>query len=77
LQGEYSGEREDVLNAARIQILLTVFSNPSVQSAAVTLNEDTIGNLGVSSSADASPADYVYTRAEMELYLQAHSYMYP
>jgi hypothetical protein len=77
LQGEYSGEREDVLNAARIQILLTVFSNPSVQSAAVTLNEDTIGNLGVSSSADASPADYVYTRAEMELYLQEHAYMYP
>ena len=66
-----------LLVAARMQILLTVFSNPSVQTATVTLNGDTIGNLGVSSSTDARPADYVYTRAEMELYLQEHAYMYP
>ncbi len=74
LQGEYSGESDEVLNAASMQILLTVFANPAVQSAAVTLNGDTIGNLGVSSSTNAKPADYVYTRAEMETYLREHAY---
>jgi len=74
LQGEYSGESDEVLNAASIQILLTVFANPSVQTAAVTLNGDTIGNLGVSSRANAKPADYEYTRAEMETYLIEHYY---
>ena len=74
LQGEYSGESDEVLVAARMQILLTVFANPAVQSAAVTLNGDTIGNLGVSSSTDAKPAAYVYTRAEMETYLIEHAY---
>jgi hypothetical protein len=76
LQGEYSGESDEVLNAARMQILLTVFANPSVQTATVTLNEDTIGNLGVSSSTDARPADYVYTRAEMETYMMEHYYSF-
>ena len=75
LQGEYSGESDEVLNAASLQILLTVFSNLSVQTAAVTLNGDTIGNLGVSSSTNARPADYVYTRAEMETYLKDHAYV--
>ena len=77
LQGEYSGKSDEMLNAASLQILLTVFSNPSVQTATVTLNGDTIGNLSLSSSTNARPADYVYTRAEMELYLQEHAYMYP
>ena len=74
LQGEYSGESDEVLSAASMQILLTVFANPSVQTAAVSLNGDTIGNLGVSSSTNAKPADYVYTRAEMETYLIEHAY---
>ena len=74
LQGEFSGEGDEVLNAASVQILLTVFANPAVQSAAITLNGDTIGNLGVSSSTSARPADYVYTRAEMETYLIEHYY---
>jgi len=74
LQGEYFGESDEVLSAASMQILLTVFANPSVQTAAVTLNGDTIGNLGVSSSTNAKPADYVYTRAEMETYLIEHYY---
>jgi len=76
LQGGYSGENDDVLSAARMQILLTVFANPSVQTAAVTLNGDTIGNLGVSSSTNAKPADYVYTRAELETYLIEHYYSF-
>ena len=77
LQGEYSGESDEVLVAARMQILLTVFANPAVQTATVTLNGDTIGNLGVSNSTDAKPADYVYTRAEMETYIKEHAYVLP
>ena len=77
LQGEYSGESNEVLNAASMQILLTVFANPAVQTAAVTLNGDTIGNLGVSSSTDARPVDYMYTRAEMETYLIEHAFREP
>lgn len=76
LQGEYSGASDEVLSAASMQILLTVFANLSVQTAAVTLNGDTIGNLGVSSSTNAKPADYVYTRAEMETYLIEHYYSF-
>ena len=76
LQGEYFGESDEVLSAARMQILLTVFANPSVQTAAVTLNGDTIGNLGVSSSTNSRPADYVYTRTEMETYLIEHYYSF-
>jgi hypothetical protein len=77
LQGEYVANSEEMLHAASMQILMTVFSNSTVQTAAVTLNGDTVGNLGVSDGANAKPADYVYTRAEMELYLQEHAYMYP
>ena len=76
LQGEYFGENDQVLSAASMQILLTVFANPSVQTAAVTLNGDTIGNLGLSNSTDARPAGYVYTRAEMEAYLIEYYYSF-
>jgi hypothetical protein len=55
-------------------ILLTVFANPAVQSAAVSLNEDTIGNL---CSIDVKPADYVFTRLEIETYLNENTYVTP
>ena len=58
-------------------ILLTVFANPAVQTAAVSLNEDTIANLGISDSRDAKPANYVFTRAEIETYLKEHAYVPP
>jgi hypothetical protein len=81
LQGEYyigeSHSRYVPLAEARMQILLTVFANPAVQSAAVSLNEDTIGNLGISRSENAKPADYVFTRAEIETYLQQQAYVTP
>ena len=74
LQAEYSiGEPSFSLDVcapfvgSRMLILLTVFANPAVQTAAVSLNEDTIANL---CSIDAKPADYVFTRAEMERYLK-------
>lgn len=77
LQGEYSGESDEVLGAASMQILLTVFTIPAVQTATITLNGDTIGNLGVSSSTNARSADYVYPRAEMETYVDEHAYVLP
>lgn len=77
LQGEYFGVGDVTLIAAGTQILMTVFANPSVQTATVTLNGDTIGNLGISNSMNAKPADYVFTRAEIETFIKEHAYVSP
>jgi hypothetical protein len=77
LQGEYFGVGDVTLIAARMQILMTVFANASVQTATVTLNGGTIGNLGVSNSMDAKPADYVFTRSEIETFINGHAYVSP
>jgi hypothetical protein len=77
LQGEYFGVGDVTLIAARMQILMTVFANPSVQTAIITLNGDTIGNMGVSISMEAKPADYVFTRAEIETFMNEHAYVSP
>lgn len=69
LQGEYFGVGDVTLIAASQQILLTVFANANVKSATVILNGDTIGNMGTSISLNAKPADYVFTRAEIEAYM--------
>ena len=78
LQGEYASAHPSAApETPRMQILLTVFANPAVQTAAVSFNEDTIANLGVSESGDAKPANYVFTRAEIEAYLKEHAYVAP
>lgn len=77
LQGEYFGVGDVTLLAASAQILMTVFADPSVQTATVTLNGDTIGNLGISNSMNAKSADYVFTRAEIETFIQEHAYVSP
>lgn len=77
LQGEYFGVGDVTLIAAGTQILMTVFANPSVQTATVTLNGDTIGNLGISNSMNAKPADYVFIRAEIETFIKEHAYVSP
>ena len=77
LQGEYFGVGDVTLIAASQQILLTVFANVSVQSATVTLNGDTIGNMGVSNSMNAKSADYAFTRTEIETYMIEHAYPAP
>ncbi len=69
LQGEYYGVGSVTLIAARMQILLTIFAHPAVETARVTLNGDTIGNLGIAHSLEAKPADYVFTRAEIEAFM--------
>jgi hypothetical protein len=77
LQGEYFGMGGAVLEAASMQILLTVFANSSMQTATVTLNGDTIGNLGISNSMNAKSANYVFTRAEIETFINEHAYVSP
>lgn len=77
LQGEYFGVGDVTLIAASQQILLTVFANANVQTATVTLNGDTVGNMGVSNSMHAKSADYVFTRAEIETYMSGHAYESP
>jgi hypothetical protein len=77
LQGEYFGVGDVTLIAASMQILMTVFANASVQTATVTLNGDTIGNLGVSNSMNAKPADYVFNRSEIETFMNEHAYVSP
>lgn len=69
LSGEISGAGDVVLIAARMQFLLTVFAEPAVQTATVTLNGESIGNLGVSHSSEAKPTNYAYTRTEIEDYI--------
>lgn len=77
LQGEYFGVGDVTLIAASMQILMTVFANPSIQTATITLNGDTIGNLGISNSMNAKPANYVFTRAEIEAFINEHVYVSP
>lgn len=74
LQGTISGAGDVVLIAARMQILMTVFAEPAVQTATVTLNGESIGNLGISHSSEAQPADYQYTRAEIETFMAENAY---
>ena len=64
LQGEYFAAGDGQLIAASRQILLTVFANPSVQTATISVNGGTIWNLGISHPSNAKPDDYVYTRTE-------------
>jgi len=74
LEGEYFGAGDVVLIAARAQILLTVFAEASVQTATITLNGKNIANLGISHSSEAKPADYTYTRAEIETFMAKNAY---
>ena len=68
LQGEMFGAGDIVLIASGMQVLMTVFTDNSVQTATVTLNGECIGNLGISHESEARPADYVYARAEIEAF---------
>lgn len=75
LAGEYYAVAPVVLTAARAQILLTLFANAAVGSATVTINGDTIANIAISNSRDAKPADYAYTRAEIENFMAENAYV--
>lgn len=70
LQGDYFGVGDVVLIAARWQLLLTIFAEPSIQSALVTLNGVNIANLGVSHSSQAQPPNYEFTRKVVADFIQ-------
>ncbi|HEX5836854.1 MAG TPA: hypothetical protein VFY26_03420 [Anaerolineales bacterium] len=63
LQGEYFAAGGGPLWAAGRQILMTVFANPSVRTASISVNGGAVTNMGISNSREALPGDYVYTRA--------------
>ncbi|HEX5836852.1 MAG TPA: hypothetical protein VFY26_03410, partial [Anaerolineales bacterium] len=79
LQGEYFAISDGVLCAASLQILFTVFANPAVQSATVTLNGGLIGNLCLFGppNPDEYLNDAVYTRAEMETFMAENAVVSP
>ena len=74
LSGSVTGTGDIVLVAARLQFLMTVFANADVQNAKIMLNGANIANLGTSHSSEAKPADYVYSRAEIESFMQKNAY---
>lgn len=74
LEGEIFGAGDIVLIAARMQFLMTIFANQAVQTAAVTLNGETIGNFGISNSLEARPIEDVFTHAEIETFIQEHGF---
>jgi hypothetical protein len=73
LQGEIFGAGDVVMIAFREQILLTVFAEASVQTATITLNGGNIANLGISHIRQAKPADYTYTRTEIETFIKENA----
>ena len=69
LNGQISGAGGSVLSATANQFLLTIFANPDVNTAVVILNNETIANLGISHSSQAKPAEYRYSREEMQEFI--------
>ena len=67
LEGSISGAGDIVLVAARMQILLTVFARPEVETATVTLDGECIGNLGASHESEIRPPGYRFARQETEV----------
>lgn len=65
LDGTITGAGGIILVATRIQIVSTVFAEPSVQTATVTLNGECIANLGISHESEARAPDYRYIREEV------------
>ncbi len=73
LQGQIFAPGDIVLIATKMQFLMTVFAEPSVQTATITINGKNIANLGISRESDLSPDDYAYSRDEVESYIEQHS----
>jgi hypothetical protein len=77
LQGDVFAAGDVVLIAVRMMILLTVFSDGSVQTALVTLNGKNIVNMGISFSGNALPEDYMVSRFEIETFKTENAYPSP
>jgi hypothetical protein len=74
LSGKITGVGDIVLVAARMQFLMTIFANASIQTAIVTLNGENIANLGISHSSEAKPAGFAFTRAEIQAFMQKNEF---
>jgi len=74
MAGDIFGAGDIVLIAARMQFLMTIFANQAVQTATVTLNGENIANWGISNNLEARPIEDVFTRAEVETFIQEHSF---
>ena len=70
LNGEIWGAGGLVMYATSSQFLLTIFANPQVQTAVVTINGENIRNLGISHISQAKEANYVFTREEIQTFLE-------
>ena len=80
LQGEYLAAGDAQPCAASLQILMTVFANPSIRTAAVTLNGHAIGGLCIFRGGDPpliQTVNDVYTRAVIETYMKENAYVSP
>jgi hypothetical protein len=80
LQGETLAAGDAQPCAGSLQILMTVFANPSVQTATVTLNERAIGGLCIFRGGDPPiipTLNGVYARADIETYMRGHAYVSP
>jgi hypothetical protein len=77
LQGDVFAAGDIVLIAVRTMILMTVFSNASIETTIVTLNGQNIANLGISYSGEAKPENYMYSRAEIETFKAENAYPTP
>jgi len=77
LRGKIVGADDSLHIAALVQILMTVSSDASAQTATVTLDGENIGNPGISHSSEARPADDAYTHPEIEAFIAGDVYSIP
>jgi hypothetical protein len=80
LQGESFAAGDAQPCAGSLQILMTVFANPAVRTAAVTLNEHAIGRLCIFRGGDPPiipTVNGVYARADIETYMKENAYVSP
>jgi hypothetical protein len=81
IEGEYFAAGDAQPCAGGLQILMTVFANPSVQTAKVSLNGGTtIGNLcffGAPTPPIIPHVNGVYARADIETYMEENAYVSP
>jgi hypothetical protein len=78
LQGKYFAMGDAQPCAASLQILMTVFANPAVQSAAISLNGRSIAGLCVFREGDPpilQTVNDVYSRAVVETYMKENAYV--
>jgi len=77
LRGKIVGADDSLHIAALMQILMTVSSDASVQTATVTLDGENIGNPGIGHSSEARPADDACTHPEIEAFIAGDVYSIP